>query len=83
MTSLLDILRREEEAVKNLKEARREEIHITSLSRTKAAPESTFKKWKEETIEMRRKASAEYLLVRQELRQYLAELNANEDDIYL
>lgn len=83
MTSLLDILQREDEAVKNLKEARKEVIHITSLTRMKIGTESSFNRMKEEAVDKSRRAAAEYLLVRQELRHYFAELDADEDEAYL
>ena len=83
MTSLLDILQREDKAVRNLEQAKRDVLHDTSLAETAACPKSIFLKWKQESIEQRQRAFAEWVLVRQELRQYLAELNANEDDIYL
>ena len=79
MTSLLDILRREDEAVKRLKEANREFTHMTSLSKTGAVSKSVSDKWIQEAKEERQKAFAEFVHVRQELRQYFADLQENND----
>lgn len=79
MTSLLDILQREDKAVRNLEQAKRDVLHNTSLAETAAYPENIFLKWKQELIEKRQRAFAEWVLIRQELRQYLAELNENDD----
>lgn len=79
MNSLLDILKKEDRAVRNLEQAKRAVLHDTALAKTAACPDSIFIKWKQELIEQRQRAFAEWVLVRQEIRQYFADLQENND----